>query len=167
MAQQPEITGYSRQAASSASCPVPAGPASVHRPQARSHPVAAPSASAAGSRPDRSADQAAPSPESSPLQARLDEALAFLKRLSNPDRLLIACTLVNGERSVGELEECLGIRQPGLSQQIAALRKAGLIAGRREGKQVFYRLADSRVETVMHTMHALFCQDQQPAHGER
>ena len=91
------------------------------------------------------------------MKEKVGEASAFLKKLSNPDRLLVACALVEGERSVRDLEDALGIRQPGLSQQLAELREAGLIAGRKEGKQVFYRLADPRVETFIATMHALFC----------
>jgi DNA-binding transcriptional ArsR family regulator len=105
-------------------------------------------------------------PETADMTAKVDEASAFLKTLSNPDRLLIACTLVEGERSVRQLEDALGIRQPGLSQQIAGLRDAGLIAGRKEGKQVFYRIADPRVEAFMQTMHALFCMPQHPTSGE-
>jgi DNA-binding transcriptional ArsR family regulator len=62
-----------------------------------------------------------------------------LKKLANPNRLMIVCALVNGERSVRDLEDSLGIRQPGLSQQIAELRDAGLIAGRKESKSVFYQ----------------------------
>lgn len=95
--------------------------------------------------------------ETMDLKARVGEASAFLKKLSNPDRLLVACALVDGERSVRELEDALGIRQPGLSQQLAELREAGLIMGRKEGKKVFYRLADPRIETFIHTMHNLFC----------
>lgn len=70
------------------------------------------------------------------LKAKVDEASGFLKKLSNPDRLLVACALVEGERSVRQLEDALSIRQPGLSQQIAELREAGMIVGRKEGKQV-------------------------------
>ncbi|CAA0089952.1 Biofilm growth-associated repressor [Starkeya nomas] len=95
------------------------------------------------------------------MKARVTEATAFLKKLANPDRLMVACALVDGERSVRELEELLGIRQPGLSQQIGELREAGLIVGRKEGKQVFYKLADPRVETFITTMHALFCAPQE------
>lgn len=97
------------------------------------------------------------SPETRELKAKVGEASAFLRKLSNRDRLLVACALVDGERSVRELEDALGIRQPGLSQQLAELREAGLIVGRKEGKQVFYQLADQRVETFIHTMHDLFC----------
>lgn len=96
-------------------------------------------------------------PEAAQMKARVEEASAFLKTLANPDRLLIACALVGGERSVGELEALLDLRQPALSQQIAGLRAAGLITGRKEGKQVFYRLADPRVQTFIDTMHGLFC----------
>lgn len=95
--------------------------------------------------------------EAANLKANVDEASAFLKKLSNPDRLLIACALVDGERSVRELEDLLGIRQPGLSQQLAELREAGLVAGRKQGKQVFYSLTDPRIATFIATMHVLFC----------
>lgn len=96
--------------------------------------------------------------EAQALKGKVGEATAFLKKFSNPDRLLIACTLIAGERSVRELEDGLGIRQPGLSQQLSELRRAGLITGRKEGKQVFYRLSDPRIESFIHIMHRLFCQ---------
>ncbi len=92
------------------------------------------------------------------MQARVGEASDFLKKLSNPQRLLLACSLVDGERSVRELEETLGIRQPGLSQQLAELREAGLVAGRKDGKSVRYRLADPRVVRLITTLHELFCE---------
>jgi DNA-binding transcriptional ArsR family regulator len=95
--------------------------------------------------------------ETSDMKARVKDASAFLKKLSNPDRLLVCCAIVNGERSVRELEDLLGIRQPGLSQQLAELREAELITGRKEGKQVFYQLADPRVGIFISTMHRLFC----------
>lgn len=101
-------------------------------------------------------------PDAADMKTRVGEASAFLKTLANPDRLLVACALVDGEHSVGELEDMLGIRQPGLSQQLAGLRAAGLIIGRKDGKQVFYRLADPRVETFIATMHGLFCAPSAP-----
>lgn len=97
------------------------------------------------------------SDENQELRKKVVEATNFLKKLSNPDRLLVACALVEGERSVRELEDGLGIRQPGLSQQLAELRAAELVVGRKEGKQVFYRLADPRIVIFIHTMHELFC----------
>jgi DNA-binding transcriptional ArsR family regulator len=105
-------------------------------------------------------------PEAATMKAKVDEASAFLKKLSNPDRLLVCCALVGAERSVRELEDLLGIRQPGLSQQLAELREARLIAGRKHGKHVFYRLADPRVQAIVETMHRLFC-DPDPLPPER
>jgi DNA-binding transcriptional ArsR family regulator len=91
------------------------------------------------------------------MRAKVGDASEFLKKLSNPNRLLIVCALVDGERSVRALEDGLGLRQPALSQQLAELREAGLIASRRDGKTVHYRLADPRVERFVETMHQLFC----------
>ena len=86
------------------------------------------------------------------------EASEFLKKLANPNRLMIVCALVDGERSVRDLEDTLGIRQPGLSQQLAELREAGLVSGRKESKSVFYRLADERVAEFVAMMHRMFCE---------
>ncbi|WP_395451356.1 ArsR/SmtB family transcription factor [Aminobacter sp. UC22_36] len=94
----------------------------------------------------------------SDLLERAGEASDFLKKLANPSRLMIVCALVDGERSVRDLEDSLGIRQPGLSQQIAELRDAGLIAGRKESKSVFYRLADERVVEIVTLLYRMFCQ---------
>ena len=93
----------------------------------------------------------------SDLLERAGEASDFLKKLANPNRLMIACALVEGERSVRALEDSLGIRQPGLSQQIAELRDAGLIVGRKESKSVFYRLADERVRAIVALLYRMFC----------
>lgn len=83
------------------------------------------------------------------LLERAGEASEFLMRLAN---------LVGGERSVRELEDTLGIRQPGLSQQIAELRDAGLIAGRKESKSVFYRLADDHVKAIVSLLYSMSCE---------
>lgn len=93
------------------------------------------------------------------MQERVGEASEFVKTLGNPNRMMIACALVDGEKSVGELETMLGFHQPALSQQIAGLRDAGFITGRREAKQVFYRLSDPRVIAFISLMHDLFCRD--------
>lgn len=97
------------------------------------------------------------SPATSDMVENAAEASDFLKKLANPNRLMIACALVDGEMSVRELEDTLGIRQPGLSQQIAELREAGMIAGRKESKNVYYRLADGRVAEFIAMMHRMFC----------
>lgn len=99
-------------------------------------------------------------PETAEMVENAGEAADFLKRLAHPSRLMVVCALVDGERSVRDLEDTLGIRQPGLSQQIAELRDAGFIVGRKESKSVYYRLADGRVSEFISTMHRLFCAPQ-------
>lgn len=84
-------------------------------------------------------------------------AADFLKKFAHPARLMVACALVDGERSVRDLEDTLGLRQPALSQQIAELRDAGLIVARKESKSVYYRLADERIADFIGTMYRLFC----------
>lgn len=80
-----------------------------------------------------------------------------LKVLSNPDRLKILCVLVNGELNVQQIEQHTGITQPTLSQQLTVLRKTDMVSTRREGKQIFYALADTKVLTLMSTLHSLYC----------
>ena len=77
------------------------------------------------------------------------KASSFLKALANDNRLVIVCTLANGEKNVSELEEILGIRQPTLSQQLARLRSDGMVATRRESKQIYYSLASKEAERVI------------------
>jgi ArsR family transcriptional regulator len=91
------------------------------------------------------------------LQARAGEAAALLKALANPDRLLLLCQLVGGERSVSDLGLSTDIEQPSLSQQLGVLRGERLVATRREGKQVFYRIASPAALTVLEALYGLFC----------
>lgn len=97
-------------------------------------------------------------PDTAEMVENAGDAADFLKKLAHPSRLMIACALVDGERSVRDLEDTLGIRQPGLSQQIAELREAGFIAGRKESKNMFYRLADDRIAEFISLMHRMFCE---------
>ncbi|HWV52545.1 metalloregulator ArsR/SmtB family transcription factor [Pseudorhodoplanes sp.] len=106
------------------------------------------------------------SPSTADLVANAGEAAGFIKKFAHPSRLMIVCALVDGERSVRDLEDTLGIRQPGLSQQIAELRDAGLIVGRKESKNIFYRLADGRVKEFIEQMHRMFCAPQPSGDGD-
>ncbi|MDN2564976.1 metalloregulator ArsR/SmtB family transcription factor [Aquibium sp. A9E412] len=98
------------------------------------------------------------------LTERADEACRLLRSLANRNRLAIVCTLAEGERSVGELETELGIRQPTLSQQLAALREDGLVKTRRDAKRVFYSLTDDRAAELVEALYAIFC-GERPARG--
>ena len=86
------------------------------------------------------------------------EASEFLKALAHEGRLLILCLLIDGEKSVGEIEETLSLRQPAISQQLARLRADGLVETRREGKNIYYSLARSEVRDIVGTLHRSFCE---------
>lgn len=96
------------------------------------------------------------------MRQHADEAVLMLKLLGNSDRLLLLCQRVQQERTVGELERLTGITQPTLSQQLGVLRREGAVDTRREGKFIWYRLADGRVLQLMQAMYQLFCA---PAHA--
>lgn len=76
------------------------------------------------------------------MQIDATSAAAWLKAVSNPARLRIAFCLLDGERSVAELEKELQIRQPNLSQHLAELRNVRIAVARREAKSVYYSLAE-------------------------
>lgn len=92
------------------------------------------------------------------MRVHAGEAVAILKLLGNEDRLLLLCQLSLQERTVGELEQLTGVSQPTLSQQLGILRREGLVTTRREGKFIWYRLADARALHLMQAVHQLFCQ---------
>ncbi|MHA1153487.1 MAG: ArsR/SmtB family transcription factor, partial [Alphaproteobacteria bacterium] len=91
------------------------------------------------------------------MAANARAASRFLKALSNHNRLLLLCLLSAGEMTVSELESALGLRQPAISQQLARLRAEGLIAGRRDGKSIHYRLASEEARRIMLLLYELFC----------
>jgi len=84
-------------------------------------------------------------------------AATFLKALSNENRLMILCYLLDRELSVTALNEKLPLSQSALSQHLALLRKDGLVTTRRESQTIFYSLGDARVKTLIQTLHELFC----------
>jgi ArsR family transcriptional regulator, virulence genes transcriptional regulator len=84
-------------------------------------------------------------------------AAQFLKALAHEQRLLVLCHLTQGECSVGDLESRLDMRQPHLSQQLARLRKDGLVRTRRASRTIFYRLASDDAEAVLGVLYDRFC----------
>ncbi|GAA6158628.1 MULTISPECIES: ArsR/SmtB family transcription factor [Ruegeria] len=84
----------------------------------------------------------------------------FLKAISHEGRLMILCHLISGEKSVTELEELLSARQAAVSQQLSRLRLEGLVMPRREGKAIYYRLADDRPKRMLEVVYELFCEEQ-------
>jgi ArsR family transcriptional regulator, virulence genes transcriptional regulator len=84
-------------------------------------------------------------------------ASEFLKALAHESRLMILCILTEGEKSVSELEDHLGLRQPTVSQQLARLRADGLVAARRDGKTVYYSVASDEALIVIGAIYDVFC----------
>lgn len=91
------------------------------------------------------------------LQGKASEVSELLKTLAHPMRLMIVCTLIEGEHSVSELEEKLDIHQPNLSQQLTVLREAEIVQTRREGKQIHYRLTAWKAERLVGALYDIFC----------
>ncbi|MEL7345161.1 MAG: metalloregulator ArsR/SmtB family transcription factor [Pseudomonadota bacterium] len=94
---------------------------------------------------------------SSQMADRAGEAAGVLRLLAHPSRLLILCALVEGEASVSALQARLGEPQALVSQQLARLRKMGLVKPQRSGRVIVYRLSDPRVAQILHALHAAYC----------
>ena len=91
------------------------------------------------------------------LQRSARRAAPLLKAMSNPSRLVILCQIAEGERSVGELAEAVGLSQSGISQHLAVLRRQHVVATRRDKQTVYYSLASADVVALMATLHRVFC----------
>ena len=119
---------------------------------------------------DRSTTTAAHRAETAPVQdhdlaeaeiaevvKNAQDAADFLKILSHEGRLMILCHLVEGEKSVAELEKLLAVRQPAVSQMLARLRFEGIVETRRDGKTIYYSLADDRARQLIEIIYDMFC----------
>lgn len=96
-------------------------------------------------------------PEMTKMRAAASEATTVLRTLANEDRLLLLCQLSQGEMSVSELEEALEIHQPTLSQQLGVLRTENLVQTRRDGKRIFYSVADQKILSILGMLYELYC----------
>lgn len=84
-------------------------------------------------------------------------ACELLKAMANEWRLMILCQLSEGEKSVTELQNLLGLSQSALSQHLAVLRREKMVSARKDAQSVFYSLAGDEATKVMETLHDLFC----------
>ena len=91
------------------------------------------------------------------FEASAGKAAALLRTLSNERRLMILCQLGERELQVGALQPLVGLSQSALSQHLAVLREERLVATRREGQAVFYRIADPAALRVIATLAEIFC----------
>lgn len=77
-----------------------------------------------------------------------DKAAEFFAVLSTPIRLRIISELCQGEKSVGRLLESIDVAQPNMSQHLNIMYRAGVVGKRRQGAQIFYRIADETAVAV-------------------
>ena len=99
-----------------------------------------------------------PSIDLARMHQSAQNACLLLKTLSNTDRLMLVCQLAQGEKCVSELENLLGIGQPTLSQQLGVLRDNEMVSTRREGKHIYYRIANPKALALIDVLYTEYCQ---------
>ena len=93
----------------------------------------------------------------SALEDVAEDVALRLGLIANPKRLLILCALVEGEKSVSDIQAGLDLSQSALSQHLAKLRAGGVVTTRRAGQTIFYRIADDQIVAIMRALHMTFC----------
>ena len=101
------------------------------------------------------------------MAATADMVSELMKLLSNKHRLMVLCQLVEGEKSVGQLARLLDVREPAMSQQLATLRREGLIKPRREGQTIYYALDRDDVRRLMTFLYETYCGEEAACAGGR
>lgn len=91
------------------------------------------------------------------LASKAGAAEGFLKALANRYRLMILCELHQGERSVGALQNAIGLSQSALSQHLARLREDGLVTTRRSAQTIYYSLATKHVTKIIALLYEFYC----------
>lgn len=91
------------------------------------------------------------------MQAQAEQAAELMKALSHPQRLRVMCMLIDGERTVGEINAEVELSQSALSQHLAVLREGGLVQTRREAQSVYYSVAPGPVQQIIRTLHDVYC----------
>ena len=94
------------------------------------------------------------------MSQNADAAARLLKMLAHGQRLRVLCLLVNGERSVGQINELIDLSQSALSQHLAKLREEGLVATRRESQTIYYRLNSGPARRIIASLHAIYCDNE-------
>lgn len=91
------------------------------------------------------------------LATRAAEAEGFLRSLASRHRLMVLCSLLDGELPAGELAVRTGLSQSNLSRHLAMLRDEALVATRREGTTIHYRIASERVRPLLELLYRQLC----------
>jgi len=91
------------------------------------------------------------------MKKNASAAELLLKQLANAKRLMVLCHLVSGEKTVGELAQSVGLSQSALSQHLAKLRDAGLVASDKRGLSVYYRICSMEANALLSVLHLIYC----------
>lgn len=124
-------------------------------------PMTSPAAPAASQAKDAT-PLSAPDGAMADFAAKAAQAASLLASLGHPSRLMVLCHLGHGEMSVSQINRHVPMSQPALSQHLARLRGEGLVATRRRGATIFYRIANPAVLDIIDTLRRFFC----PAPGQ-
>ena len=92
-----------------------------------------------------------------PFEAKAEEVSVMLAAMANPKRLLVMCTLLAGEKSVGDLADIVQLTPAALSQHLGKMRALRLVATRRDGQTIYYSLASAEVKAVLETLYRVYC----------
>jgi DNA-binding transcriptional ArsR family regulator len=91
------------------------------------------------------------------LQKHAKEASDLLKQLGNENRLMILCSLITTELSVGKLNTMIPLSQSALSQHLGSLRSAGLVQTRKEAQTIYYSLCGDHATQVIKVLQSIYC----------
>lgn len=91
------------------------------------------------------------------MEAKAEEAARMLATLANAKRLMALCHLLQGEKSVGQLADLVGLAPAALSQHLARMRDLRLVETRRAGQTIHYRVASPEVGAILETLYRLYC----------
>jgi DNA-binding transcriptional ArsR family regulator len=98
-----------------------------------------------------------PAIDADAMRENADEAAQLLKMLANGQRLRVLCLLVDGELSVGQINELVDLSQSALSQHLAKLREEGLVTTRREAQTIYYQLSSGPAKRIISSLHDIYC----------
>lgn len=101
------------------------------------------------------------------LEAKAEDAARMLFALANAKRLLALCHLLEGEKSVGQLAELVGLAPAALSQHLARLRDLRLVETRRDGQTIHYRIGSPEVTALLQTLHTIYCAPAMPSKSRK
>lgn len=91
------------------------------------------------------------------VKDNVSKAASLLKEIAHESRLLVLCLLTQGEMCVGELFKHSNLSQSAFSQHLSVLRKANLVATRKEAQTIYYSIKDKNVEKILNTLYDIYC----------